>query len=213
MNNMKDIEQMRKKQAEELRLAELTNKIETEHPEIAESGLSLSLYNFEWKGEVTTNAIFHDVYPHKFCEKDAAMLLSIFPANEKFPVYHGNERKYEDEYYDMKLHRTPAQHNTVLEIHWQNDGIRFKVEFPITNDSILLAWFKESSRKLEESEISSYGIQKNRYTVNMRNYFAQLDWANGRVIHYVGAHWQQTDHAVMNGLAEQLKYQYQFSEE
>lgn len=210
---MKNIEELRKKQAEELRLAEMTNKIETEHPEIAASGLGMSLYNFEWKGQVTTNAHFHEEYPHKCCEKDAAMLLSIFPANEKFPVYHGSKRQYEDEYYDMRLQRNPSNAWTMLSISWQNDGIRFSFEFPITNESTLLSWFKESSRKLEESEISTWGIQKNRYTVNMRNYFKQLDWANGRIIHYSGATWQQTDHAVMNAIAEHLKYQYQLSEE
>ena len=210
---MKDIEKLREEKLREIELAEMANKIETEHPEIAESGLSVRLWDFKFHGEVTTNVCFDTEYPHKFCEKDAAMLLSIFPANEKFPVYHGSERQYEDEYYDMRLQRTPAQTLTMLEIHWQHDGLRFRVEFPITNDSELRTWFKESYRKLEESEISAYGIQKNRYTVNMRNYFSQLDWAQGRVIHYTGSYWQQTDHAVMNSIAEHLKYQYQFSEE
>ena len=210
---MTDIEKLRAEKLREIELAEMANKIETEHPEIAESGLSVRLWDFEFGGKVTTNASFSDVYPHKLCEEDAGMLLSIFPANEKFPVYHGNERQYEDEYYDMRLHRNPAQQSTTLEIHWQNDGIRFRVAFPITNESSLLEWFIGSRRQLEESEISSYGIQKNRYTFEQRNYFFQLDWAQGESIHYVGAIWQQAEHAVMNGIAEHLKYQYQFSEE
>lgn len=210
---MTDIEKLRANKLREIELAEMANKIETEHPEIAENGLSVRLWDFEWHGSVTTNAAFSDVYPHKFCEKDAAMLLSIFPANEKFPVYHGGKQQYDDEYYNMYLHRNPNQPFTMLEIHWQNDGIRFRVEFPITNESSLLEWFKERTRQLDEDEIRIYGIQKNRYTVNLRNYFRQLDWAQGKTIHYVGARWQQTEHAVMNSIAEHLKYQYQFSEE
>ena len=83
----------------------------------------------------------------------------------------------------------------------------------ITNESSLLDWFKEDHRKLEDSEISSYGIQKTRFNYDYRNYFKVLDWSSGKSIHYQGGSRQQTMHAVMNSIVEHLKYQYQFAEE
>ncbi len=209
---MVDIKKMREQQERELNIALMTNKLITEHPEIAERGLKLSLFDSEWNGEHTTRGTVYENYPHKICEQDAGMLLSLFPADEKFPVYQG-DNKYSDEYYLMDLHRNPAQSDTHLHIEWKSNGIKFYIRFPILPNSELMSWFRIRERKLDECEISSYGIQKNRYTYNMRNNFQQLDWASGRSIHFVGATWQQTEHAVMNSIAECLKYNYQFKEE
>lgn len=207
---MIDIEAMRKEKMREIELAEMANEIMSEHPEIEASGLYVKLWDFNHtNGDVTTNVLVGENYPHRLDEKDAAMLLSLFPANRTFQVYRGTAAPCVSGYYDMRLHRNPSQPRTMLSIYWRHDDLHFHVEFPITSDSNLNKWFKDSTRKLEESEISAYGIQKNRYTYNMRNNFAQLDWAEGRVIHYAGDYWQQTDDALLILVARHLKSQYQ----
>lgn len=210
---MRDLEAMRKKFEIEYALAELENKLESEHPELAEAGIEVRMFDPVKKGDSNWCVFKKSSFSEEMTEKDACMLLSIFPSDEKFPVYHGQARQYDDEYYDMRLSRNPKQEHTMLEITWKHAGIRMQVEFPITNESSLLDWFKEDHRKLEESEISSYGIQKTRFNYDYRNYFKVLDWSSGKSIHYQGGSRQQTMHAVMNSIVEHLKYQYQFAEE
>ena len=210
---MRNLEEMRKKFEREYALAELENQIESSHPELTEAGIEIRMFEPIKKGD-SRWCVFHKAKVlEEMTEKDACMLLSIFPSDSKFPVYHGQAREYNDEYYDMRLSRNPRQQYTMLEIRWMNNEIRMQVEFPITPDSSLLDWFKESHRRLEESEISAYGIQKNRYTYDQRNFFKILDWASGTSIHYQGGSRQQAMHSVMNSIVEHLKYQYQFSEE
>ena len=209
---MNDLAKLREKFENEYKLAELENKFETAHPEMAESGLEIRILESTKQGEKYLHSYFSKQSSMKITEKDAAMLLSFFPADSKFPVYQGSKQKYQDEYYDMKLERCPRDMHTILEIRWMHEDVEMSVKFPITKESILLDWFKETTRQLDESEISAYGIQKTRYTYNQRNFFEVLDWASGQSIHYVGGHYQQTYHSVKNAIVEQLKYAYEFSD-
>ena len=204
---------MRKKFEIDYALAELENKIESEHPELAEAGIEVRMFDPVKKGDSNWCVFKKNYYHQVMTEKEVGMLLSIFPSDSMFPVWHGQVSEYEDEYFDMRLSRNPRQEHTMLEVRWMHDGIRMQVEFPITNESSLLDWFKEDHRKLEESEISSYGIQKTRSNYDYRNYFKVLDWSSGKSIHYQGGSRQQAMHAVMNSIVEHLKYQYQFIEE
>ena len=209
---MNDLAKLREKFEKEYKLAELENKFETAHPEMAESGLEIRILESVTQGG-NLHSYFSKQSSMNITEKDAAMLLSIFPADSKFPVYQGSKQKYQDEYYDMSLERNPKDTHTILEIRWMHEDVEMSVKFPITEESILHDYFKETTRQLSESEISSYGIQKNRFTYNMRNFFKVLDWANGQSIHYVGGRYQQTYHSVKNQIVEDLKYSYQFSED
>lgn len=210
---MNDLAKLREEFEKKYKLAELENKFETAHPEMAESGLEIRILESTKQGEKYLHSYFSKQSSMKITEKDAAMLLSIFPADSKFPVYQGSKQKYQDEYYDMTLERNPRDTHTILEIRWMHEDVEMSVKFPIAEGSILLDWFKETTRQLDESEISAYGIQKNRYTYDMRNFFKVLDWANGQSIHYVGGKYQQTYHSVKNQIVEDLKYSYQFSED
>lgn len=210
---MKDLEKLRKEQAEELRLAELTNKIETEHPELGEYGIELHTYISRNKSGDETHGWFSKIEAlHNMTLKDVGMLLSVMPSDEDFPIYRGSHSQYENAAYDMRLHRTPNT-NDRLEIRWKNNGIFLRVEVDVNMDCELSGWLKQDYRRLTESEISSYGIQKNRWNKDYREAFRVLNWNCGRIICYQGGYYQQASDGITYQIVEQLKYSYQFSEE
>ena len=207
---MKDLEKMRKDFEREYRLAELSNKIMAAPPEIEAACLELNVS--QWKEGDQVYAWFSNIYPSKMTEKLAAMILYILPSDEKFKVYRAKDT-YEDAYYDAKLERKPNDSHTILKIYWMHEGIKFCVEFPITRETILGSYFKNSHRKLSDIEISSYGIQCTRWNKDYRDAFQILDWSQGKITYYQGGCIQQRSDAVLNQLVEDLKYSYQFSEE
>ena len=208
---MKDIEKLKEKQEKEMRLALLENKLELEHPELATYNLHVNV--IETLKDRYVCGFRHEDICKKLNEKEVAMILATFLPDEHMRVFRGNKRGYEMVDYDMKTYRRPSDTHTTLEIRWMYQGLECSVGYPIENDSELKSWFKIYTRELDDSEISSYGIQKTKYNYEFRKNFRFLGFAQGNVIRYSGGHVQQTCDTIIYEMIEQLKYMYNFNEE
>lgn len=207
---MKDLQKMREDFEKEYKIAELENNIELQHPELQESGIEVNIFS---SSDNRMLASFRKENSREhLSDKEIGMLLSLFPADQDIQI--GNREEKLSDTHCMETYAHPSNYDahTYLRIKWICQNVEYWADMRITKNCEIADWFKESSRPLTEIEISTYGIQKNRYTKDFREYFPIIQWANGNVIAYSGGTYVQTTHAVIYGIVEQLKYLYDFSE-
>lgn len=207
---MINIEEMKAKQARELELAELANK----YCAIAkENGIEIAVNYFSCMGKV--HIAFH--HTESVCQKIDAktlgMLFTVFAPTE-YIKSSGSARTGEVELeYRMDVYRGCHDRATILDVDWIHEGCQFNAEIEIDENNLdLMNFFKETTRELTDSEVSTYLGAKTRWNYNTRNFFKFLTWNCGSIVHFQGGRHRQTCHSVIHQLAEVLKYNATFSE-
>lgn len=210
---MINIEEMKAKQARELELAELANK----YLAIAkENGIECDAicYGKSYWAKGKWHIGFH--HTESVCKKIDAkalgLLLDVFAPTEKIKVSAGRGKEEELEY-RMDVHRGYLDRATILDIAWIHEDCEFSTAIEIDENNLdLMNFFKETTRELTDSEVSTYCGAKTRWNYNTRNFFRFLTWNCGSIVHFQGGHHRQTCHSVIHQLAEVLKYNATFSE-
>lgn len=210
---MINIEEMKAKQARELELAELANK----YLAIAkENGIECDAicYGKSYLAKDKWHIGFH--HTESVCKKIDAkalgLLLAVFAPTEKIKVSVGRGKEEEFEY-RMDVHRGYHDRATILNVAWIHEDCEFTTEIEIDESNLdLMNFFKETTRELTDSEVSTYLGAKTRWNYNTRNFFKFLTWNCGSLDCFQGGHHRQTCHSVIHQLAEVLKYNATFSE-
>lgn len=210
---MINIEEMKAKQARELELAELANK----YCAIAkENGIECDAicYGKSYLAKGKWHIGFH--HTESVCKKIDAkalgLLLDVFAPTEKIKVSAGRGKEEEFEY-RMDVHRGYHDRATILDVAWIHEDCEFSTEIEIDENNLdLMNFFKETTRELTDSEVSTYLRAKTRWNYNTRNFFKFLTWNCGSIVRFQGGHHRQTCHSVIHQLAEVLKYNATFSE-
>lgn len=207
---MINIEEMKAKQARELELAELANK----YCAIAkENGIECDMSCFSCFGMKHISIRHHESVCKKIDAKTLGLLLAVFAPTENIKCS-GSSRTGEVALeYRMEVYRGYNDRATILDVDWIHDGCQFGAEIEIDENNLdLMNFFKETTRELADSEVSTYLGAKTRWNYNTRNFFRFLTWNCGSIVHFQGGHHRQICHSVIHQLAEVLKYNATFSE-
>lgn len=192
---MKNIEELKKQQQEELVRAVMENDLEAE---LDCKELEVSTYSLE-RSSISKKEyrLGHELLTYE----QAGLVLTNLERTSDFVNYNGKLVSYE-----MQLHRYPTQSTTGLEITYcHNDHIiSFKVGVKDNEDKWLGELFMNAQRELEESEISAFGIQKNNRNYNYRKFFPYKTWCKGEVKKYKGGRDSQMSLWVHEMVAERL---------
>lgn len=206
---MINIEEMKAKQARELELAELANK----YLAIAkENGIECDMSCFSCCGMKHISIRHTESVCKKIDAKTLGLLLAVFAPTEKIKVSAGSGKEEELEY-RMDVHRGYHDRATILDVAWIHEGCQFHAEIEIDENNLdLMNFFKQTTRELTDSEVSTYLGAKTRWNYNTRNFFKFLTWNCGSIVRFQGGHHRQICHSVIHQLAEVLKYNATLSE-
>lgn len=206
---MINIEEMKAKQARELELAELANK----YCAIAkENGIECNMSCFSCFGMKHISIRHTESVCKKIDAKTLGLLLAVFAPTEKIKVSAGRGKEEEFEY-EMEVHRGYHDRATILDVDWIHEGCQFRAEIEIDENNLdLMNFFKQTTRELTDSEVSTYLGAKTRWNYNTRNLFKFLTWNCGSIVHFQGGRHRQICHSVIHQLAEVLKYNATFRE-
>lgn len=192
-----NLEELKAKQAEEIRLAELANEIN--------SKLSLSAIIIMGKSCTQKGCI--QAYVNVDNLQQLAEILNTYQPDEDCAIYVGKS-DYVYDNYDIQTHRYPNQTLTEMEISYIFKKIDLSIKIGITSE-IGALFFKETTRALESSELSSFGIKSTRWTYNMRNWFKYLIPNSGKMVCFRGGYMTSNCHSWKNALIEHIKYSYE----
>lgn len=199
---MKDIEKIKKDFEEKLLFAEIENKYSERLAIGTFVELSIVCQSFTQKGKI------HGYFRNVSTIQNVGMILSLFPVTEKSRVYIGSE-KYEQLDYNITVHRYPIESGTECSIAWIHDELDLTIKFFIDeNDEDLMQYFKRTERQLEESEYSSFGIQKIQWR---KRPFPFLTFNSGSVVKFAGGYHRQKSEGHAACLIETIKYKYEFN--
>lgn len=191
-----NLEELKAKQAEEIRLAELANEINSK----------LSLSGIRIIGKSCTQKGCIQAYVNVDNLQQLAEILNTYQPDEEYSIYVGNS-KYITDNYDIQTHKYPNQILTELNINYIFKKIDLSIKIGITSE--IEAFFKETTRALNSSELSSFGIKSTRWTYNMRNWFKYLIPNSGKMVCFRGGYMTSNCHSWKNALIEHIKYSYE----
>ena len=191
-----NIEELKAKQAEEIRLAELANEINSK----------LSLSGIRIIGKSCTQKGCIQAYVNVDNLQQLAEILNTYQPDEEYSIYVGHS-KYITDNYDIQTHKYPNQILTELNINYIFKKIDLSIKIGITSE--IEAFFKETTRALTSSELSSFGIKSTRWTYNMRNWFKYLIPNSGKMVCFRGGYMTSNCHSWKNALIEHIKYSYE----
>lgn len=191
-----NLEELKAKQAEEIRLAELANEINSK----------LSLSGIRIIGKSCTQKGCIQAYVNVDNLQQLAEILNTYQPDEEYSIYVGNS-KYITDNYDIQTHKYPNQILTELNINYIFKKIDLSIKIGITSE--IEAFFKETTRALTSSELSSFGIKSTRWTYNMRNWFKYLIPNSGKMVCFRGGYMTSNCHSWKNALIEHIKYSYE----
>lgn len=195
---MKDIEEIKKEFEEKLLFAEIENKYSER---LVGSNIELNIVNRSF----TQKGYIHGFFGNVSTTEDVGMILSIFPVTEKSRVYIGSGT-HEQMDYNIAVHRYPNESGTECSIGWIHDELDLTIKFYIDeNDEDLMQYFKRTERQLEESEYSSFGIQKIQWRKRPLPF---LTFNSGSVVKFVGGYHRQKSEGHAACLIETIKYKF-----
>ena len=202
---MKDLEELAAKHAKEYELAVTENTFEINNPFLKDLDIKTLFIEH-------TDGIHCGLSKKKYAEypseAEAGEILSRLPMNGFGTSWRPSGTPATLAEYYMCIDRNPNDPATILTIHWKHNAITLHIKIAVERCPSIQEWFKPATRQLTESEISSYGIQKNRATYEWRNNFPYRTFAKGKVIHYYGGHDQLIDDDVIKEIINVLKLQY-----
>lgn len=202
---MKDLEALAAKHAKEYELAVTENTFETNNPFLKD--LDIETLFIEHKDGIHC-ILSKKRYEEFISEVEAGEILSKLTMNGFVTSWRPSGTPSTLAEYYMCIDRNPKDPFTLLTIKWKHNAISISIKIPVEKCPSIQSYFKSATRKLTESEISSYGIQKNRSTYDKRNNFPYRTFARGKVIYYCGGHDQLIDDDVIKEIINVLKLQY-----
>lgn len=177
---MKDIAKMREDMEREIKLAELSNKIEEQTGiECVAMGASICQKGKQrlWFKEVT--------------KEQASKLLKMFPWTERSKT---RSRNGEDIFisYVLTTEQAPNEWKTKLNIDWIHGEYDMNLELRIDpTDEVLMGYFKRDQYEIDDSTIGLYfGAVSPRQKSDLR-YRPCLSFNCGSVVRFYGGHFKQ----------------------
>lgn len=204
---MNDIAKMRAEFEQKLQWAELENE-HNERLEPEKVSLHIVGHSITQKGKL--QAYFEPERFGTLPNVKAGMVLSMYPVTEDLTTFVGHDT-YEQMMYRLETRRSPRDPWTILKIEWISGDFDLSCEVALDgSDESVMQFFQKRHRTLEESEISSYGIQKTRYNKDTRDFFPHLGFASGTQTHFKGGNVLCTQHSLAMAIVERFKYLYEF---
>lgn len=177
--------------------AELENKY---NEELERDGLTMSIFGRNKRGYL---ASIKTVDRKPLNLEHLQLILEKFERTDDLLI---GEDNFPIPYY-IGVYRGPKDVKTIMSVRWISGEFEIWTEVPVDEDCPdIMQFFRQTTRKLTESEISSYGIQRNRWNYNYRNYFTFLTFTCGHVIAYPGGRHVQVDVGIITSIIETIKW-------
>lgn len=199
---MKDIEQMRAKFEHEVKLAEIENSY---NEQLEPLGYQIRIIgnSFTQKGKLDTTVWC--ISDKGFTMKNVGVILRMFPQTEYIRIHVG-DCNYENIPYILETHRKPTDRGTYLSIEWIHQHLDMGLSIMIDeSDEDAMQFFCTDHRRLTESELSSFGIQKTRWNKSYRDAFSYLVFNCGKIVRFQGGYCKQVSKEHALSLVEFLK--------
>lgn len=202
---MNDIKKMREEFEQKIKYAEMEN---TFSEELEPLGIRAVVYGQDTvqKDKISLGFRSVDVCGH-LTQENVCYLLNRFESTEPIKVYCGQKKDYQCLPFWMDTHRGPNDRGTILTIHWVFGVFRVGLEICIEDcaSEDIRSLFRPANRCLDESEISSYGIQKTRWNLNYRENFPFLTFDGGEVVKFQGGYRRQISEGHLISIADAFK--------
>lgn len=188
---MKDLAKMREKFEQELKYAEIENKVEQK----------LGFEGFRVVGEsLTQKGKIHTFFANKLGIEQARSVLKEFEPTEKIKVS-GKDIWL---YYLLKAHRYPNEPMTVLQIEWISGDYDLGMEMYVDDKECLKPYFKPDWYEIDNHDIGLfYGAvsPRQKSALKVQRF---LSFNSGNVIRYQGGYRYQVNDGVATALIAEL---------
>lgn len=212
---MRDIEKMKAEFDQKIEWA----KLENEHDaRLLDDRLEIVIVGRSLTQQGKLHAYFSCIDPRvrpsdKLSYRQLGGMLCRYPVTEELRVYTGAHR-YDMMRYSLQTHRYPNEPWTTLKVEWISGILDLKAEVYLDgSDEGVNQFFQKRHRRLEDSELSSFGIQKTRFNKDKRESFPYLGFAAGTQTRFQGGYILCTSNAMVTSVTERLKYMYEFENE